>query len=73
MLGVTSQEAAWFAAPFYGEESLNKLKQMDEDFLTFFDSILTYTLTEEVNNIIFVLVYHQLIFPENKIQKMTFL
>ncbi len=53
MLGVTSQEAAWFAAPFYGEENLTKLKQMDEDFLTYLNAIQTYNFNEEVNFLFF--------------------
>jgi len=49
ILGVTSQEAAWLAAPFYGEKNLNKLKQMDKDFLSYLDSMQTHMMSEEVS------------------------
>jgi len=47
-MGFTSQESAWFAATLYGEESLDKLKLMDQDYMSYTWSFQIYTITDQV-------------------------
>ncbi len=50
VLGITSQESAWYAATLYGEEDLAKLQKMDEDVYSSLSSLLSHFLNDEVND-----------------------